>query len=182
MRRSVSRAPSAAKAPPARSGAQGDLSEYQDLNRRRVFGQPALEVVEMERLEELRETLEQRFGVDVVHGSEAERRNSLRLPTHLRVGVGTGDVVRIETAVDISQGGVFISTRHPLPEGSVVVLAFGEKSGAAGLELRGAVSRVLDGNADGDGCGMGVEFGELSAENRDTLDALIAQAATSPGS
>lgn len=151
---------------------QRALDEFRSLNRRRLFGTPPLEVAELERWGELRERLGEAFAGD--GSASREQRESLRLPTHLKVVFETGDELREAFLENISEGGIFIVTARPLVEGTPVRL----RIVADGLSVFEAPGRVRWTRARGDEihrAGMGIEFEQLSDETREQLDSLLAQ-------
>ncbi len=146
------------------------ISEYRNLNRRRLFGAPPLEVGELERWAELRSRLTDHFGEGMDGGAAAERREHLRLPTHLKVVFASGDALREAWLENISEGGIFIQTARPLDTGSPLRLVIIAEAGPP-LEIAGRVAWVRP-SADG-AAGMGVRFEDVDAEQRDALDALL---------
>ncbi len=73
---------------------QSGLAEFADLNRRRLFGSPSLAVEEVERWLELRSLLECHFGAqDPLDWTGIERREFLRLPTHIRIDIGAERII-----------------------------------------------------------------------------------------
>jgi len=84
-----------------------------------------------------------------------------------------------EYVTDISQGGVFIRSRSPLPIGTRVDLHFTILlEDFHTIEGVGEVVRVV---ADGPGQGMGVRFIELTDESRALVDRIVADYARGGG-
>jgi len=154
------------------------LAEFADLNRRRLFGTPALSIAELERWLDLRSRLEAHFDARRDPGWRGvERRQFQRLPTHLQVDLRTVDDLRSGTVRDVSQGGLFIATRRPLEVGSRLRLLLSPGPGEPPLELAATVTWVRQTGDDESEVGMGVEFGVLDAEQRGTVSRLLEQAA-----
>lgn len=85
-----------------------------------------------------------------------------------------------EYVMDISEGGVFIRSRSPLPVGTRVNLKFSViLDDFETVEGEGEVVRVV---GDGEQTGMGVRFIELTDESRRVVDEVVrrraAEAAT----
>lgn len=85
----------------------------------------------------------------------------------LGVKVATRDAFRASYLRDLSEGGLFVRSQHPLPMGSQVAIELAPPNHPV-LSLLGKVVRREEG-------GFGVQFGELAAEVRSTLDALLAE-------
>jgi uncharacterized protein (TIGR02266 family) len=159
---------------------QSGLSEFADLNRRRLFGSPPLAVVEVERWLELRSLLECHFGAqDPLDWTGIERREFLRLPTHIHIDLGGGANHQFTTVRDISQGGLFIATRRPLEVGSVVQLILEIDLAESPLEVSGTVSRVRSEPRGGEPVGMGISFSRLDPEVQQAISRIVQKAASS---
>jgi chromosome segregation ATPase len=85
----------------------------------------------------------------------------------LGVKVATRDAFRASYLRDLSEGGLFVRSQHPLPIGSQVAIELAPP-GHAPLSLSGKVVRRED-------SGFGVQFGELEPAVKATLDALLAE-------
>jgi len=78
-----------------------------------------------------------------------------------------------EYVTNISQGGVFIRSKNPLPVGTKVTLKFSViLDDFETVEGEGEVVRVD--NSPGD-AGMGVAFTRLTAESKELIDAICAR-------
>ncbi len=152
-------------------GDESPTAEFARLNRRRVFGDPALTIVEVERWQELRETLGQRFGDDADEGPDTlERRKHVRHITHIRVTV---DCAHVGIVLNVSRSGLFIATPRPLPLGTEVALQLETSVFDDPLCLIGSVVRV-DERGDLTGrCGMAIMFSELEPSRLAALEELI---------
>jgi uncharacterized protein (TIGR02266 family) len=75
-------------------------------------------------------------------------------------------------ATNISQGGLFINTRKPLPVGTVVKLIIQLPGAAFPFDMTGRVTRVCPREADA-APGMGIEFTELDGSKRERIEAFV---------
>jgi type IV pilus assembly protein PilZ len=79
-------------------------------------------------------------------------------------------------ATNISRGGMFINTRHPLPVGTVVKLIIQLPGAAFPFDLVGRVARVVEWDNDVNlAPGMGIEFTHVDREKRDLIEDLVAK-------
>ncbi len=154
---------------------RGFLAEFADLNRRRVFGSPALEVHEVERWLELRERLEHHFDAGPCDG--VERRDHMRLRTHIRIDFGSRGELRTGSVKNISQGGLFVATERPLPRHSEVMLVLERPWSGEPLEVRGVVSWSSEDGGPVTHAGMGIEFCESGRAQREAIGRLVQLAA-----
>lgn len=158
------------------------LTEFAELDRRRLFGAPALEVPEVEYWLELRARLEYHLGKAGPDASDetrvwsgAERREFIRLPTHIRIQFAEPAEPEPRIARDISQGGLFIPTRRALDVGSDVRLQIGEPDSV--IEVRGTVAWVQTEATQRRAAGMGIRFGKLSLDQRRAISRVVQDAA-----
>lgn len=106
---------------------------------------------------------------------EGERRAARRLPIEVDVDVeGAAHRFRAST-VDLSPGGLFVSTQRDIPEGTHVMLGLSLPSGAA-LEVIGIVRwrRPVHDGEGGASPGLGIAFFCLDPEVKKTLEAFCA--------
>jgi uncharacterized protein (TIGR02266 family) len=102
----------------------------------------------------------------------AERRRSIRTDLIVRVDYATIDEMFSEFTRDINEGGLFIETEKPRPVGTEVTMHFNLPGSDEMLVTVGRVVRHAAG--DGDAlAGMGIEFDELSADDRKKIDEII---------
>jgi uncharacterized protein (TIGR02266 family) len=148
------------------------VNEFVALNRRRLFGTPPLALVELERWQALRQALEQRLGDDF-QGLLAvvERRAHFRFPTHLEVRFASGDELRSACLENISEGGIFVATRRPLPAGTPLRLWIAVPDGR--VEMAGRVAWVRPNDSSAGPAGMGIRFADLSDEQRDEIAQVV---------
>ncbi len=153
-------------------GEQSSLVEFVELNRQRVFGTPALTIVQLERWQELRGLLgdKRAAGEEMQNCVLEERRENIRHATHLRVQLDSNEH---GTAVDVSRGGIFIATRRPLPIGSEISLELETPSSGKPLQLSGSVVRIASGGELAARSGMAIMFDGLDASQREALKLLI---------
>src|SRR5687767_11255528 len=105
----------------------------------------------------------------------AERREHERLMVNLEVDYRSGDTFLFAYITDLSAMGIFIQTQTPNPPGTQLNLRF-HPQGAPALEVEGRVIWVnppRPGKADNTNPGMGVQFTDLTAQQREQLMKLI---------
>jgi uncharacterized protein (TIGR02266 family) len=78
---------------------------------------------------------------------------------------------------NLSEGGVFIATREPLPMGSQLTMMIGLPDGGAPIAVRGEVRWTREPTSEGAPLGMGIRFVDLSFEDGDRIRAFIADRA-----
>lgn len=103
---------------------------------------------------------------------ELERRRSQRAELIVRVDYSTVDELFSEFTADINEGGLFIETEQLRPTGTEVVMHFNLPGREEALRTSGRVVRTNDGSSGG-AMGMGIEFDELSDDDRQRIDALV---------
>ena len=101
-----------------------------------------------------------------------ERRRTLRTELIVRVDYSTIDEMFSEFTRDINEGGLFIETEKPQPAGTEVTMHFNLPGTAETVSTVGRVVHVTSGD-DQLPPGMGIEFEELSSDDRSRIDALI---------
>ncbi len=104
--------------------------------------------------------------------SDDDRRRSLRTELIVRVDYSTVDEMFSEFTRDINEGGLFIETEKPQEQGTEVTMHFNLPGSHEALSTVGRVVHVTPGDAMNPP-GMGIEFEELSPEDRERIDALI---------
>jgi uncharacterized protein (TIGR02266 family) len=103
---------------------------------------------------------------------EAERRRFGRSDMLVRVEYSTVDEIFSEFTRDINEGGLFIETEKPRPTGTEVAMRFNLPGNNAPLQTIGRVVWVRSAS-DRVAAGMGIEFDELSGEDRDRINNMI---------
>ena len=104
--------------------------------------------------------------------SQPDRRRSQRTNLIVRVDYSTVDELFSEFTRDINEGGLFIETEKPRPTGTEVAMYFNLPGSREVVRTVGRVVRVCSGEADSPP-GMGIEFDELTHEDRQKINALI---------
>lgn len=108
-----------------------------------------------------------------------DRRQHLRKPVSMQVSYRSLDTFFYDYALNISYGGIFIKTEKPLDMDSPVDIEF-EAPGAPGpFQTSGKVVRVISvQESEAEPVGMGIEFEQLSDEDKSLIDALWAASAS----
>jgi len=110
----------------------------------------------------------------MVRSDKDDVRRSRRLRHELPVAYRAVGGFLSDCATDISQGGMFINSRVPLPVGTVVRLVFQLPGAAHPCDLFGRVTRVVPCDADVDGSpGMAIEFTDVDREKGARIDAFV---------
>ncbi|MFO0693064.1 MAG: PilZ domain-containing protein [Polyangiales bacterium] len=108
-------------------------------------------------------------------GKPADRREYARYPAEsIAVDYGDGDTFLFSYLANISEMGIFIRTESPLPIGTVLTLRFGPSEDER-LCLEGVVMWVNAARHDGHDLnpGMGIQFVNLTPENRESVVELV---------
>jgi len=110
----------------------------------------------------------------MVREAGQNRRQSQRLHHELPVAYRTVGAFLTDWATNISQGGLFINTRKPLPVGTTVKLIIQLPGAAFPFDITGRVTRVCawDNHANV-APGMGVEFTGLDGAMREGIEAFV---------
>jgi uncharacterized protein (TIGR02266 family) len=104
----------------------------------------------------------------------SNQRKSNRLYHELPVAYRSVGSFLTDWATNISQGGLFINTRHPLPVGTQVKILIQLPVAAFPVDLVGRVTRVTEfGNEANVMPGMGIEFTDVDAPKREQLEAFV---------
>jgi uncharacterized protein (TIGR02266 family) len=108
----------------------------------------------------------------------AERRRSVRIEKFLEVKYWTNRYSVAAHTADISENGVFVDTRNPLAPGTVLALSIRLSDDPSDAPVM-ATGKVVWAEPM---MGMGIDFLEMSPEDRDRIRGLIHAelAATSP--
>lgn len=102
----------------------------------------------------------------------ADRRRAERAGVTVRIDYATVDEMFSEFTRDINEGGLFIETDKPRPPGTEVVMQFHLPGSEHVLRTVGRVVRVSTGSA-GKPAGMGIEFDELTPDDRAKIDRIV---------
>ncbi len=102
-----------------------------------------------------------------------ERRRGSRVPVTVRINYATVDSMFTEFTRNVNEGGVFIHTDDPLEVGEAVALQFTLPGTESPIKGCGRVVRSEPN-------GMAIEFDELEASARATIDALVGDLRNGP--
>ena len=144
--------------------------EYMRLEKKRAGGE--LSGQDLERWICCKGQLGGKFQPDYEEG-EADRRETIRVPTQLKVGFDRYGEASKRLISNFSRGGVFIASPNPLPIGSEFELRIRVEEGDEDLELRG---KVVTHNTGADLSrseqGMGIQFVKLSPSQENAVKAF----------
>jgi len=101
-----------------------------------------------------------------------DRRSSSRAGVTVRIDYATVDEMFSEFTRDINEGGLFIETEKPHQAGTEVSMQFHLPGSQEVLHTIGRVVRVSSGGV-GAPAGMGIEFDELTADDRVKIDQIV---------
>lgn len=104
--------------------------------------------------------------------SSPDRRRAKRAEVTVRIDYATVDEMFSEFTRDINEGGVFIETEKPHQPGTEVSMQFHLPGSREMLQTIGRVVRVSTGT-DVTPPGMGIEFEELTSEDRAKIDRIV---------
>ena len=103
------------------------------------------------------------------------KRRAARLHHDIPVAYRSVGSFLSDWATNISQGGLFINTRKPLPVGTVVKILVQIPGASFPCQLGGRVTRVTQyDNKANMVPGMGVEFTEIDDAKRQEIEAFVA--------
>jgi type IV pilus assembly protein PilZ len=106
-------------------------------------------------------------------GSDNKRRGR-RLQHELPVAYRSVGSFLTDWATDISQGGMFINTRTPLPVGTDVKILIQLPTIESPIGLSGKVTRVIGVDArERSTPGMGIQFTDIDPSRREQLETLV---------
>jgi uncharacterized protein (TIGR02266 family) len=100
------------------------------------------------------------------------KRKHDRIDKNMKAEVHAADRMTFSKAVNISQGGIFISTPEPLSEGSMINLALQIPSGEL-IEIKGQVKWIRQDESDHERTGMGIEFVEVSEKDISVINKFL---------
>ena len=103
-----------------------------------------------------------------------ERRRSSREELKIPVDYSSVDAFFSEFSQNINEGGMFIEMEHPAELGTPVQLQFRLPSEPTPLRVEGRVAWVSEDKPDSPS-GVGIEFQNLSAETRQTINRIVRQ-------
>jgi uncharacterized protein (TIGR02266 family) len=100
---------------------------------------------------------------------ESDRRNASRIPHLVEIRYSSDSPVLTARITDVSENGLFVEARSPLPEGSLVSFSFLLTNSPSDKPVTGEGKVVWRQEA----VGMGIEFTDLSDENRAKLRLFV---------
>ena len=101
-----------------------------------------------------------------------ENRKSERIKKGIKSEVLSEEYASFSSTVDLSKGGIFISTPEPLSNGSEVSMSI-HIPGQGEVEVKGIVRWVREDETDSEKAGMGIEFVNVSGDLKKKLDEFI---------
>lgn len=104
--------------------------------------------------------------------SDRDRRRAERAQVTVRIDYATVDEMFSEFTRDINEGGLFIETDKPHEPGTEVSMQFHLPGSAEALRTVGRVVRISSGQP-GTPAGMGIEFDELTPDDRVKIDQIV---------
>lgn len=105
---------------------------------------------------------------------DANRRRANRLQHELPVAYRSVGSFITDWATNISQGGLFINTRKPLPVGTEVKIIIQLPGTGFPFDITGRVARVAEwDNRHNQAPGMGIEFTELDRAKLERIEAFV---------
>ncbi len=113
----------------------------------------------------LTKPLDLAFVYTILARLSGQRRNTPRVPARMRVDIQEGTPEKFLMCINISEGGVYLRTHKPLPEGTVLHLKFTLPRDVETIELEAEVVRTSPlGIQIETEPGMGLRFRDLSEE------------------
>src|SRR5574341_635365 len=104
------------------------------------------------------------------------KRKAARLHHELPVAYRSVGSFLTDWATNISQGGLFINTRRPLPVGTQVKIIIQLPSAEFPFEIVGRVTRVTEFDNHANMVpGMAVEFTDIDTAKREKIEAFVAK-------
>lgn len=113
-----------------------------------------------------------RVSMEANEAADLERRRAERAGVTVRIDYATVDEMFSEFTRDINEGGLFIETDKPHQPGTEVSMQFHLPGSPEVLQTVGRVVRISPG-APGTPAGMGIEFDELTPDDRVKIDRIV---------
>ena len=101
-----------------------------------------------------------------------EHRKAPRINKRVKSEIRAGEHMSLSSSVDLSSGGIYISTPEPLSNGSNVKLTI-IIPGNGELEIDGIVKWACSDESGKGRAGMGIEFVNVNSEVSHKLETLI---------
>lgn len=102
----------------------------------------------------------------------SDKRKSERIKKGIKSEVFSQEHASFSSSVDLSKGGIFISTPEPLGNGSEVNMII-HMPGHGELEVKGVVRWVRTDETESTRAGMGIEFTNVNTDLKKKLDELV---------
>ena len=109
-----------------------------------------------------------------------DRRRFHRTNLLVRIEYSTLDEIFSEFTRDINEGGLFIETEKPSPPGTEVAMRFNLPGNSEPVHTVGLVMWVRSASP-GAPAGMGIEFDDLTPDERQRINSMIRSLRTGPG-
>ncbi len=100
------------------------------------------------------------------------KRNNDRVDTKVKSEVHSEDGMTFSSSINLSQGGIFITTPEPLCEGSEVNLSL-HIPGENPVDIKGVVRWTRTAEDETVKSGMGIEFVDIADVNIDSIKKII---------
>ncbi len=101
-----------------------------------------------------------------------DKRKTRRVNKKIKSEVRTDEIITLSSAVDLSHGGIFISTPEPLSNGANVNLTIILPDNGE-IEVQGVVKWLRSDETESGKAGMGIEFINVSSEISRKLEGII---------
>lgn len=101
-----------------------------------------------------------------------DKRKEERIKKTIRSEVRSDEALTYSSTVDVSNGGIFISTPEPLKNGSKIELTI-TIPGDGEVNLNGLVKWIREDESGDMRAGMGIEFQDMDASTKQKLGKLI---------
>ena len=146
-------------------------NSFEVLNERKRQGTRKLAEKEMEHWRTMRCLIEEVL-FDHMSDPIRDSREHLRVPILLQSRYWIGDQVKEHFLVNIGEGGVYVSTLEPQPEGTQLEIEVASLDKQTYFKIKGQVAWANETGKPEDR-GMGVKFTQLSTEQRQTIYSLV---------
>lgn len=101
-----------------------------------------------------------------------DKRKEERVKKTIRSEVRSDDALTYSSTVDVSTGGIFISTPEPIGSGSKIELSI-TVPGDGEVTIHGVVKWIREDEKEGCRAGMGIEFQDMDEATKKKLGELI---------
>lgn len=147
------------------------LEAFEALNQRRHDQPEALSDLERTSLKHLSNEIEEALFQRPTDPS-SDRREHLRAPVNMEVRFWTSDEMRDRYISVLGEGGLFIATDSPLPEGTPLELEISLERRGFRFRVQGVVVNLVRAGGPA-GSGMGVRFVGLDYEQKSLVYQLV---------